>query len=290
MKLIESILFPVDFSERSAAAAPFAAGFAGHFHSRLTLLHVVEIPPPYVGTIEFGVVSLTDVTHQMKRQAQERLAAFAAGLAGPMEVERLVLEGDPAREIVNFAHKHPTGLILMPTHGLGPFRRFILGSVTAKVLHDAHCPVWTAAHAEEVRPAQDAAIRKVVCAVDLSPRSEVVLRWAGAFAGQYGAELLALHAEPMAESRPGKYFDQEVFAALYRDALVRLEEQIRAAGLTVRAEVDGGDPAAVIRRIAERENADVVIIGRSAEAHGLGRLRTHAYSIIRQSPCPVISV
>ncbi len=40
----------------------------------------------------------------------------------------------------------------MPTHGYGPFRRFILGSVTAKVLHDADCPVWTGVHLEEAPP------------------------------------------------------------------------------------------------------------------------------------------
>jgi len=37
---------------------------------------------------------------------------------------------------------------MMPTHGLGGFRRFLLGSVTAKVLHDADCPVWTGVHLE----------------------------------------------------------------------------------------------------------------------------------------------
>jgi nucleotide-binding universal stress UspA family protein len=290
MKLIESILFSVDFSERSAAAAQFATSFAKHFQAKLTVLHVVEIPPPYVGTVEFGVVSLSDVTHEMRRQAQQRLSAFPLADSDNLSAERVVVEGDAGREIVAFAHKHQVGLIIMPTHGLGPFRRFILGSVTAKVLHDAHCPVWTAVHVEEAARPHEVAIRKVVCAIDLGPHSEPVLRWAGSFAASYGAELLALHAEPMAESRPGKYLDQELFAALYRDALGKLENLVSAAGITAKVEVDGGEPAAVIRRTAEREKADVVIIGRSAPPHGLGRLRTHAYSIIRHSPCPVISV
>ena len=36
----------------------------------------------------------------------------------------------------------------MPTHGFGPLRRFLLGSVAAKVLHDAQCPVWTSVHTD----------------------------------------------------------------------------------------------------------------------------------------------
>ncbi len=54
--------------------------------------------------------------------------------------------GDPAQVITAFAHTQGVDLIMMPTHGYGPFRRLLLGSVTAKVLHDAECPVWTAVH------------------------------------------------------------------------------------------------------------------------------------------------
>ena len=64
-------------------------------------------------------------------------------------VTRLLLRGDPAQEIVKTARDRNAGLIVMSTHGHGPFYRFLLGSVTAKVLHESHCPVWTGAHLEE---------------------------------------------------------------------------------------------------------------------------------------------
>jgi nucleotide-binding universal stress UspA family protein len=54
-----------------------------------------------------------------------------------VETECVVLQGDPARQFVDFAHSSNTDLIVMPTHGYGQFRQFILGSITAKVLHDA---------------------------------------------------------------------------------------------------------------------------------------------------------
>src|SRR5207245_2957797 len=58
----------------------------------------------------------------------------------------IVSLGDPAAEITHYAEKNQVDLIMMPTHGYGRFRNMLLGSVTAKVLHDAHCPIWTAAH------------------------------------------------------------------------------------------------------------------------------------------------
>jgi hypothetical protein len=62
-------------------------------------------------------------------------------------------EGDPAREITDYAQEQGADLIMMPTHGYRTFRSLLLGSVTAKVLHDAACPVWTGVHVEDSPPA-----------------------------------------------------------------------------------------------------------------------------------------
>ena len=59
-----------------------------------------------------------------------------------------VAEGDPGSRIVEAARASGFDLIMMPSRGRGTFRSALLGSVTAKVLHDAECAVWTAAHTE----------------------------------------------------------------------------------------------------------------------------------------------
>jgi len=51
-----------------------------------------------------------------------------------------------------------------------------------------------------------------------------------------------------------------------------------------------GDVAGAVREEAERHNSDLLIIGRGALHGTMGRLRTHAYGIIRHAPCPVLSV
>jgi nucleotide-binding universal stress UspA family protein len=54
--------------------------------------------------------------------------------------------------------------------------------------------------------------------------------------------------------------------------------------------LERGEPAKTVARVAAELNADLLVIGRGAEPGILGRLEADAYSIIRQSPCPVVSV
>src|SRR5271170_3151146 len=69
-----------------------------------------------------------------------------------ISVTRVLLEGDPAQEIVQAARDRNVDLVMMSTHGHGAFYRFLLGSVAAKVLHESPCPVWTGVHLDEASP------------------------------------------------------------------------------------------------------------------------------------------
>jgi nucleotide-binding universal stress UspA family protein len=64
----------------------------------------------------------------------------------------------------------------------------------------------------------------------------------------------------------------------------------QATGADADLLIEGGDPANVICSAAARVAADVLVIGRGSAAGVFGRLRTNAYAIIRESPCPVVSV
>jgi nucleotide-binding universal stress UspA family protein len=193
-----------------------------------------------------------------------------------------VLEGDPAGKIVEFAQQERADIIAMPTHGYGPFRRFILGSNTAKVLHDADCPVWTGVHLEEAPAAVSVPFRGILCAVDLGPQSSKTLGWAAWLREEFGARLTVIHATAA---------DLDQSAAHVREAA---EEELlglqRAAGAEADLLLEAGEPARVICSAAARVQADVLVIGRGSAAGVFGRLRTNAYAIIRQSPCPVVSV
>jgi len=164
----------------------------------------------------------------------------------------------------------------------------LLGSVAAKVLHDAHCPVWTAAHTLEppIVPKQ----RGILCAVDGTPNTVPVMEWASQWADSVGAKLRLVHAVPGAESWPERQMNEEFEGFLVDQARQTIERQQQAAGVNAPLNVFPGDIATVVRREALERDTDLVVIGRGLLDETFGRLRTHSYGIIRNAPCPVISV
>jgi nucleotide-binding universal stress UspA family protein len=272
------ILFPVDFSARCTAAARMVETYADHFNAHLTLLHVVE------------PIIYTDLPIDTSGIANEQLNGYLTNYFQHTEVERVLLHGDAAHKVVDFAHDGKFNLIMLPTHGYGRFRRFILGSVAAKVLHDARCPVWTGAHIEHLPNHGDLEFRNVVCAIDLGKQSCAALRWAGLFANEFGARLTIVHAVPTAKDHPNIYCDQDWKLDLLRGAKEKIQNLQRSLSLEADISVIPGEVPFAVSTTALHSKADLLVIGRSVEDGMLGRLRTNAYSIIRQSPCPVVSV
>lgn len=272
------ILFPVDFSARCTMAAKMVATFANHFTARLTLLHVVE------------PIMYTDLPVDATTIAEEQLDDYLPERFENCDVERVLLHGDAAHKIVDFAHEGRFNLIMLPTHGYGRFRRFILGSVAAKVLHDARCPVWTGTHMEHVPNGDNLQFKNIVCAIDLGKQSCLALRWAGLFANEFGAHLTIVHAVPTAKDHPNMYCDQVWKQDLVRGAKEKIQTLQRSLGFDGSIAVIPDEVPFAVSTTALHNNADLLVIGRSVEDGMLGRLRTNAYSIIRQSPCPVVSV
>jgi len=267
------ILFPVDFSERSEAVVPTVEAFARKFESELTLMHVIPPIPPDDRVYAPG--------------AQLEAFATRAEFKG-VDVRTRVVCGDPATQIVEFAHDRKSDLIVMPTHGYGPFRRFLIGSVTLKVLHDAWCPVWTDAHTETL-PSKPR-FRSIVCALDLSPKSHTTLQWAWQFAEANDAKIVLVHAVPLLSSYGAEYVYGEWQQQIADSAGKQLDCLQRSENTHAPFEIVTGEVGVAIRIAVEDENADLLVIGRSTDDRPLGRLRTHAYPIIRNSPCAVVSV
>jgi nucleotide-binding universal stress UspA family protein len=282
------VLLPIDFSERSVGVARYAGALAAHFGSELTLLHVLTPLQYEYGALEIGGAMLTELYRSRSEQATRELTNFLAGeLTGP-NVRRMVLEGDPAAKIVELAHGAPDQtVILMATHGYGPFRRFILGSTTAKVLHDADCPVWTGVHLEGAPALASIPFRKILCAVDLGQQSSKTLCWAARLAQEFGSQLHLVHstgASPDSAEAAGWQ------AAVHRSADEELQRLQKFVGVEAAISVESGEAGKVICATAGRVGADLLVIGRGSAAGVFGRLRTNAYAIIRESPCPVVSV
>jgi nucleotide-binding universal stress UspA family protein len=263
---LKRILFPVDFSDRCRGAAAYVEALVGRFDAELILLHVIEAT--YNSTLE-----------DLQASQLERFDTFFGRELKHLRVKKVVSHGEPAQKIIEQASADHAELIMIPTQGMGVYRRLILGSTSAKVLHDADCPVWTGVHLENAPPLEAVACQRILCAVDLKPSSIRVFEWAARLSEEYQAELTLVHV----------ISGDQTWKA--RGEMHETPERLQqTAGARALVRVVTGEVAKVVAGLGGELRADLLVIGRKAASGVLGRLDMTAYSIIRQSPCPVVSV
>jgi nucleotide-binding universal stress UspA family protein len=249
----KKILFPVDLSAQGRAVAGSVQAMARHFGSEITVLHVAD-------------------------SGRNELDEFAAHAFPGMGVIRKVVEGEPAEQIVEYARAHGTDLIMIPTHGYGPFRELLLGSVTAKVLDRATCPVWTGVHAEEMTAHSPEHWKQMLCAADTEDKDVRVIQWASAFAKEQKMELRLVHAVAGSDGMWTEQNDPSMYEFLFDAARERLAELQAKAGTNLKVRLTGGTPGNAVRRIAVEDYVDLIVMGRGGS------------SIVREAPCPTIRI
>jgi len=275
--VVKRILFPVDFSKRSIDSAQYVRVFSSHFGAEIMLLHVVDTGNYYY-------------PEESQPHLQTDLSAFLREEFHDFSTLSNCIIGETDTKIIETARAWGSNLIMMPTHGLGRYRRFLLGSTTAKVLHDAECPVWTDVHSHEAPTPARIACQKVLCALDLGDRSQAVLEWADWLAREYQADLRIVHASVAETVPPGKYLDREFAASRSAEARTWIAEIQGAAGTSANVDMLHGKVSEVVTCAARDWSADLLVIGRHNGSGLAGHLHQNAYSIIGESPCPVFSV
>ena len=261
---------------------------AKKYNAEVTLLHVLEMPSGLIPDWYGGTVPVIDINTIWQAETEAAQSYLTDRFQG-LKVHRVVVQGDAAQAIDDYARENGMDLIMMPTHGYGLFRTLLLGSVTAKVLHDTPCPVWTGVHVEDA-PAVSPEFATIMCAVDRTEDSVPTMRFACRLAHDNHARLFLVHAIPGAEVAPEKYFDADLRAYLEQDARKTIDKLQEAAGVGAPLCLGAGEVSHVVRDSALGHSADLVVIGRGKATRSLGRLRSNVYSIIRDAPCPVLSV
>jgi len=280
------ILFPVDFSDRSELVRPLVKALAQECNARLTLMHVVQIPTGWYGGVDGGYPILFDLP-QMEAAALKELRTF---LDESLVTGTVASVGDPAVEISRYAAANHVDLIMMPTHGYGKFRNLLLGSVTAKVLHDARCAVWTAAHTEDPAVTKHLELKNIMAAIDLSDGSVDLIRHYAELANDFEATLRLVHALPDSGADVRYGLDPQFRLFVAETTRKRIAEMQAQAGTSFDVCLEEGSVSKVVCAAALHHEADLVFLGRDTIRGPFGQLRTNAYSIIRDSPCPVLSV
>ncbi len=288
---IRKILVPVVLLDTSRHVLQQAAWLARRLDAEVILLHVV-VPPSYpVGMLAGGHESAaTDLHERVVQRAQADLDGALWREFEGVSVSRVLLRGDPAHEIMAAARDAQADLIMMSTHGHGAFYRFLLGSVTAKVLHEVASPVWTGVHLEDA-PAREFTIREVLCSADLGSHCHHTVKLAAEIAAAVYARLTLVHITASVEvfGPGGTHVDAEFRERLVAGASQEIASLQKDLGTNADVIIDSGNVMDGLNRAAERTKADVLVIGHTPGRSHLGD-NGNGYGIIRGSQVPVLSV
>lgn len=141
MPYFRTIVIAVDFSPASEEALHVAREVAVTHGARLHLLHVVADVRRTAAMVEATGAGLDDIQRQWVRDAEARLADLGTRAGADT---RQALVGSPvAATIADYATANHADLIVVGTHGYGPVKRLLLGSVCDQLLRCAPCPVLT---------------------------------------------------------------------------------------------------------------------------------------------------
>jgi nucleotide-binding universal stress UspA family protein len=264
---ISKVLIAYDGSECADAALEDLrrAGLPEKAHA--IVLSVVEnwLPPP--SSLElFESIDYRQETLALARRASARVDQMMPGWV----TEPLVGYGSPASVIIEKADEWRPDLIVVGSHGRTAAGRFLLGSVSQKLAHEAHCTVRVA----RGRPAEPGAPVRLIVGVDGSKGAEAAV---GAVAGRHwprGSEarvVAALCKKPLITSdlallQIAKWVGEEnARMMLVAEAAVK---KLQASGLTSSLAAKEEEPKRLLLDEAERWNADSIFVG----ARGVGKL------------------
>ncbi|MDD5701206.1 MAG: universal stress protein [Dehalococcoidales bacterium] len=136
--MLKSILAPVDGSKLAEATLPYVRDMALQSQAEVVFLQVLE---KKLVTHKMIEVPVPEETRQAAKEYLERLVNDfkKAGVSARYEIEET--RGDVAGEIVEYTEKKKVDLVIMATHGFTGLRRWVMGSVTSKVIREGNSPI-----------------------------------------------------------------------------------------------------------------------------------------------------
>jgi nucleotide-binding universal stress UspA family protein len=195
-------------------------------------------------------------------------------------VDRVSVQGNAAREILNHAKSHAVDLIVMGKRGYSPVRRLILGSTAMEVLHEAQCHIWMRHTDEAPKARRRGELRHILCSIDLSDGMLPLLQITRDFAAGFDATVHLIHC------LTGDKQDL-VEEEMARGEIDQIQER---AGTEFPVLIREGKAAAAVANAALEYESDLVIVGRGKAQQALGTLRTHVPELIHEAPCAVLSL
>ncbi len=273
-----NILFPTDFTPHARAALKYAAAFARSGGGRVVLFSVQSAQVPLnLLTLPERVLEEQENGWLLQLRTEVR-DLLADPLFAGLEVEPVIVAGEPAPEIARAVREYEIDLVTVVTHGRKGLTRALWGSTAEEIIAEAPCPVLT------IRPPQhdfveyrgsrsEVRLNRVLLATNFRPSSSAATQVATQLASQTGAELHAVYAI-------GDYFEQVsvMFPEGGLTALTRLRSYVqermaqlaREDGARAITHIAEGRPYAEIVRLAAEKDVDLIVIGTNVHASLFG--------------------
>ncbi len=268
--MFEHLLIPLDGSSLAECVLPHGLAIAQSMGTKVTLLQVVEQTAPAGRTSAIDPLDWQYSEAQAGaylQQVADRLRA--AGLA----VAQVLLQGDPAERVIDFAQAEHVDLILLSSHGRSGLSGWNISSVVQKILARAHVSILLVPAYHRVTPDLTALrYERLLVPLDGSQRAECVLPLVGALAAAHTSKVHLGHVvrKPELPCRASPSIEDRALvdtlternrseASLYlEDLRVRLSPP---ADVHILVE---DHVAATLQHLAVQENVDLVVLS----AHG----------------------
>lgn len=286
--MINHILVPLDNSRLAECVLPHVLAIAPVMNARITLTHVMEHPYHGDGTPAVDPVDW----HLGKHKSEKYLEQITEGLQkSGLKVDQVILEGNPAESVIEFARNNDVDLIALSTHGNSGLSGWNVSGVVQKILLRSHkSTLLVRAYQSTSADLSGVHYKRLFVGLDCSTRAEYVLPVAMRLAQYYRSQLMlgaviqkpqALHRFPLSDE-DAKLIDQIVeknhqAASHYFDQLIT---QYSLEGLDLKTAIVVGDNAfAILHDMVEEFNADLVML----VAHGHSGERRWPYGSVTSS-------
>jgi len=286
--MYDRIMVPLDGSELAEVPLWYAARLTGRLKSTLTLVYVSS--PDERKSQHMLKCYLDDTAARMRKEAKE-----ASKDGSEITVDCQVLTGDPAEEIIDYADKAKTDLIILSSQGKSGIRRWALGNVANKVIQATRKQVLLVrATGTEPEVYRDR-LEKVLVPVDGSRESESILRYIGYLTDALGLEMVLLHVwARQYESYPtvDVVKKAEKMRKQEKDYVERLAKRLQGKGLrasSLFSEVWLGEEAEEIIRVAEDGKFSMVAMSTHGRS-GVGRwiYGSNAHKVLNEGSTPLL--
>ncbi len=306
--MYRSLLVPLDGSDFGECALPLALSVARRLGTSLRVVHVHVSPWVTHGELGEQYDETTDRILRERDRAYLDAVVQRLAAAADISLSSALLDGPVADAIGWHATATESDLLVMTTHGRGPFARFWLGSVADALVRQASIPILLVQPQEAPSDlAQEPVLRRVLIPLDGSELAEQILEPALALGAATQAEYTLLRViQPMI---PGGHVPAGAKVMRFREPLLgqlqavhrqewaeaqeyleRLAERLRSRPLTVQARVVSHDqPAAAILDDAQKSAVDLIALATQGRG-GLKRLLlgSVADKVVRGAATPVL--